>query len=184
MTLSPSHKALRVLIATLSVGLALLAAFATPAGTLVGAGILIFLTPFVALDPASRLTALLLALHGANWLSSTEVPADVRDWALTGITTVALLTIHLAAALAAALPPAAPLPRATLLRWTRRGLTVIGLALPVWVLLVAQSTDAPSGVPVITYAALASVATLALAFVLARAQDRPRIVTAPGAERR
>lgn len=184
MTLSPSHRALRVLIATWSVGLSLLAAFATPAGTLFGAAILIFLTPFVAVDPASRLTALLLALHGANWLWSTEVPADGDDWALTGIAAVVLLTIHLAAALAAALPPAAPLPRATLLRWTRRGLTVIGLALPVWALLVAQSAGAPPGVPVITYAALASVATLALAFVLARAQDRPRVAVAPGREAR
>ncbi|EAP99667.1 ATP-dependent protease ATP-binding subunit [Janibacter sp. HTCC2649] len=164
-----SQKVLRVLIAVPSVGLALLAAFTGLHGTIVGALVLIVLTPFVVLEPASRLTALLLGLHAVNWLSSTEVPHTTREWILTVVASLALLTIHLAAALASALPPAAPLPRATVARWVGRGLAVVGLSVPVWVLLVVQTSDAPPGVPSLTYAAVASLAVLALAFWLTQA---------------
>lgn len=167
---SPSQNVLRGLIALSSVGLALLVALAAPRGTLVGAGVVIVLTPFVVLDPASRLTSLLLALQSVNWLSSTVVPAQARDWVLTLIAAVALLTIHLAAALAAALPRAAPIPRATLRRWVRRGLTVVGLSAPVWAVLVAQSVSTPDGDSLATYAAIASLAVFALAFWLAHNQ--------------
>ncbi|MFC7487996.1 hypothetical protein ACOCJ7_18470 [Knoellia sp. CPCC 206453] len=167
-----SQRVLRILIAVPSVGLALLAAFAGPQGTLVGAFVLIVLTPFVVLDPASRLTTLLLGLHVVNWLSSTPVPTTTRDWALTFVAALALLTIHLAAALACALPPAAPLPRATVVRWVGRGLIVVGLSVPVWALLVAQTADAPPGLPSMTYAAVAALAILALAFWVTQAQTR------------
>lgn len=170
--MSTSQKGLRVLIAAPSVGLALLTVLVAPRGTLVAAVVLIVLTPFVVLDPASRLTTLLLALHGVNWLSSTVVPATVRDWFLTLFAALAVMTIHLAAALCAALPPAAPLPRATVRRWLRRGLTVAGLSVPVWALLVAQTAGSPAGEPLITYAALASLAIVALAFWLAQ-RDHP-----------
>ena len=164
--ISASQKVLRALMVVPSVALALLTAFATPRGTVVGAILLIVLTAFAALDPASRLTSLLLALQGVNWLSSTAVPTALRDWALTLVAAVAVLIIHLAASLACALPPAAPLPRATVWRWVRRTLTVLGLSVPVWVLLVAQSRSNPAGVPLLSYAAVASVAILALAFWL------------------
>lgn len=163
---SPSQKVLRTLIVVLSASLALTVALATPRGTLVGALLLIVLTAFAALDPASRLTSLLLVLHVVNWISSTDVPADLRSWALTAAAALVLLTIHLAASLATALPPAAPLPRATVRRWLRRGLTVLGLSLPVWALLVIQSRSAPPGVPLMTYSAVAAIAILALAFWL------------------
>lgn len=181
-----SQKILRVLIAVPSVVLALLATLATPRGTLVGALVLIVLTPFIVLDPASRLTTLLLALHGLNWLSSTVTPVDARGWALTLVAALCVLTIHLAAALASSLPPAAPLPRPTVLRWVRRALAVVGLSIPVWALLVVQSAGAPAGVPLITYAAVSSLAILALAFWLAQAQSLPPSTTTstPGQERR
>jgi len=167
---SPSQKVLRILIAVPSVALAFIAALAGTSGTLLGALVLTVLTPFVVLDPASRLTTLLLGLHAVNWLSSTSVPATAREWTLTFVAALAMLTIHLAAALASALPPAAPLPRATVARWIRRGLTVVGLSVPVWAVLVAQTAGAPAGVPFMTYAAVASLAILALAFWLAQAQ--------------
>lgn len=164
-----SHRVLRALIAVPSVGLALLTALTGPRGTLVGAALIIVLTPFVVLDPASRLTTLLLALQGLNWVSSTVSPTSARDWTLSFVAALAVLTIHLAASLAVALPPAAPIPRATIVRWLRRALTVVGLSIPVWALLVAQTTTAPDGVPLITYAALAAVALAALAFWLGHA---------------
>ncbi|MEO7268919.1 MAG: hypothetical protein ABIW49_06920 [Knoellia sp.] len=165
-----SQKVLRTLIAVPSAGLGVLAAFAGSQGTLVGAFVLTVLTPFVVLDPASRLTTLLLGLQVVNWLSSTQVPGTTREWALTFVAALALLTIHLAAALASALPPAAPLPRATVVRWVGRGLIVVGLSVPVWALLVAQTADAPPGLPSMTYAAVASLAILALSFWLTQAQ--------------
>lgn len=183
---STSHKVLRLLIAVPSVGLALLAALAAPRGSLVGAAVLIVLTPFVVLDPGSRLAALLLALHGVNWLSSTDFPTQAREWALTVAAAVALLVIHLATALAAALPPSAPLPRPTIIRWVRRGLTVLGLSVPVWALLISQTVASPPGVPFLTYAAVASLAILALAFWMVQARSRPATSasTAPDQNRR
>ena len=175
--MSLSQKVLRVLIVVPSVVLALVTAFATPRGTLVGAIVLIVLTAFAVLEPASRLTSLLLALHSVNWLSSAAVPTHLRDWALTLVAAVGVLTIHLAASLASALPPAAPLPPATVRRWLRRSLTVLGLSVPVWAVLVAQSRSAPPGVPLLTYAAVASVAILALAFWLA--QSTPTTTPTP-----
>jgi hypothetical protein len=164
--MSTSQRVLRALIVVPSVGLALLAAFATPRGTVVGALLVIILTAFAALDPGSRVVTLLLAAHGVNWLSSAVVPARPLDWLLTLVASVAVLTIHLAASLAVTLPPAAPLPRATLRRWLRRAVTVMGLSVPVWTVLVSQSRSTPPGVPLLTYAAVASVAILALAFWL------------------
>lgn len=164
--MSTSQKVLRALIVVPSVALALLTAFTTPRGTVVGALLIVGVTAFAAVDPASRIMSLLLAVHAVNWLSSAVVPTDIGDWALTLAAALTLLTIHLAASLAVALPPAAPLPRATVRRWVRRALTVVGLSLPVWAVLVAQSRSAPAGVPLLTYAAVASVAILSLAFWL------------------
>lgn len=165
---SPSQNVLRVVIAAVSVGLALLAALTAPLGSLFTALVLVALTPFVVLDPGSRLTALLVGLHGVSWLASTTAPSSVRDWVLTIAMTLGLLTIHLAASLASALPRAAPVPRASLLRWGRRAVTVVGLSVPVWALLVAQSASPPAGDAAVTYAALAALALLGLSFWLAQ----------------
>lgn len=173
---SPSQNVLRIVIAVTSVGLAILAATVAPLGSLVAALVLVAITPFVVLDPGSRLTALLLGLHGVNWLMSNTSPTSSRDWALTVVMAVGLLTIHLAASLASALPRSAPLPRASLLRWGRRAVAVIGLSVPVWALLVSQSANPPPGDAVVTYAALAALALLGLSFWLAQ-------VGAPGERR-
>lgn len=175
---SSSQNVLRIVIAVTSVGLAVLAATATPLGSLLAALVLIALTPFVVLEPGSRLTALLVGLHGVNWLASNTAPSSVRDWVLTIATAVGLLTMHLTASLASALPKAAPVPRASLLRWGRRAVTVIGLSVPVWALLVSQSASPPAGDAVVTYAALAALALLGLSLWLAQVrpegEGRPR----------
>lgn len=163
---SRSQRVLRAVIAVVSVGLALLTVAVGPLGSVVAALVLVALTPFVVLDPGSRRTALLLALHAVHWLMSNTVPAGLRDWALTAVVALGLLTIHLAAALASALPPAAPVPRASVMRWSRRGLTVVGLSVPVWVLLASQTAARPDGDSVATYAALAALAALGLALWL------------------
>ncbi|WP_404381754.1 hypothetical protein LL946_14290 [Knoellia locipacati] len=163
---SPSQNVLRALIGGVSVGLALLTVLVGPLGSIAAAFVLIVLTPFVVIDPASRLTALLIALHGVHWLMSNSVPDGWRDWALTFLVAVGLLTIHLAAALSTALPAAAPVPRASVRRWLRRGAAVIGLSVPVWALLASQTVSRPEGDPVVTFAALAALAALGLALWL------------------
>ncbi|MFC7489276.1 MULTISPECIES: hypothetical protein [unclassified Knoellia] len=172
--IAPSHRALRALIAVSSTGLALAAAFVTPFGNVVGAVVLVGLTAFVVLDPGSRLTALLIALHSVNWLASTSVPTRSGEWMLTIVAATVLLVIHLAAALTTALPPSAPLPRPTLLRWGRRGLAVVGLSTPVWAVLVIQSSSTPAGDSLATYAAVVSLAVLALAFWRVQHPRSPR----------
>jgi hypothetical protein len=163
---SRSQNVLRAFIGLTSVGLAVLTVLVGPLGSLVAALVLVALTPFVVLDPGSRLTALLVALHGVHWLMSTRVPDGLRDWALTFVAAVGLLALHLSAALACALPEAAPVPRASLKRWGRRGLAVVGVSVPVWALLVAQTVSKPEGDTVATYAALAALGLLALALWL------------------
>lgn len=172
---SRSQNALRAVIAVVSVGLAVLTMTVGPLGSVTAALVLVALTPFVVLDPGSRLTALLLGLHGVHWLVSNTVPDGARDWALTLIVACGLLTIHLCAALAAALPVSAPVPRASVERWVRRGLVVVGLSVPVWALLVAQTVSRPGGDSVTTYAALAALGLLGLALWLSISQTpRPR----------
>lgn len=161
--MSAGHKALRTFIALSSVVLALVP-FVASLGSLVGAVGLIVLTAFVVLDPGSRLTALLLGLHCVNWSVSTAVPTQFRDWVLTLVAATLLLAIHLAAALASSLPPSAPFPRPTLRRWGRRALTVVGLSIPVWAVLVAQTVSTPEGDSLATYAAVVSLAIFAFAF--------------------
>lgn len=161
---SPSQKAVRAVVAVASVGLAVLTTVVAPGGSLVAALVLVGLTPFVVLDPASRLTTVLLAVHAGNWLMSVPVPDGLGDWLLVVVAAVALVSIHLAAALAAAFPPAATVPAATLRRWGRRSVAVLALSVPVWALLVVQSGAAPDGDAVLTYAALAALALLAYAF--------------------
>lgn len=163
---SPSQQVLRATIAVVSVGLAVLTVLVGPLASVVAGLVLVALTPFVVLDPGSRLTALLIVLHGLHWLMSNPVPDGPRDWALTLVMAVGLLTIHLAAALACALPAAAPVPRASLERWGRRAVVVVGLSVPVWALLVSQTVSRPGGDSVATYAALTALAALGLALWL------------------
>lgn len=174
---SRSQGVLRVGLGVVSVALALLTVAVGPLGSVVAALVLVGLTPFVVLAPPSRLTALLLALHGVHWLMSNRVPDGLRDWALTVVVALGLLTIHLCASLAACLPAAAPVPRASTTRWARRGLAVVGLCVPVWALLVSQTHSRPAGHPVLTYAALAGLGVLALALWLSLVgprSQRPR----------
>ena len=163
---STSQTVLRVGIGVVSVALALLTVSVGPLGSVVAALVLVGLTPFVVLDPGSRLTALLVGLHGLHWLMSHPAPVEVGDWVLTLVAAVGMLAIHLGAALAAALPASAPVPRASTVRWTRRGLAVVGLCLPVWAVLVTQTVTRPDGDTLATYAALAALAVLGLALWL------------------
>ncbi|MFW5469793.1 hypothetical protein ACOCJ4_07095 [Knoellia sp. CPCC 206435] len=161
---SPSQRVLRATIAVASVALAALTTLTAPGGSLVLALVLVALTPFVVLDPASRLGTLLLAGHAVNWLDSVPVPVETGDWLPVLAAAVLLATIHLAAALSSAFPAAADVPGATVRRWARRSAVVLGLSLPVWLLLVTQSAAATEGDALLTYAALAAVGLLAFGF--------------------
>ena len=109
---------------------------------------------------------------------SVPSPDEGRDWLLALLAAALLLTIHLAAALAAACRRRPTCPGATLRRWGRRSPAVLGLSLPVWVLLLAQSEAAPEGDDLLTYAALAALALLAFGFWQAGARG-----PAPGSPR-
>lgn len=161
---SSSQRVLRTTIAVASVALAVLTTLTAPGGSLVMALVLVGLTPFVVLDPASRLGTLLLAGHAVNWLGSVPVPDGARSWLAVVVAAVLLATIHLAAALSSAFPAAADIPIATRRRWARRSAAVLGLSVPVWLLLVAQTEAAPEGDVLLTYAALAALALLAFGF--------------------
>ena len=183
---STSQRVLRATIAVASVALAALTTLTAPGGSLVLALILVGLTPFVVLDPATRLGTLLLAGHAVNWLDSVPVPEEPGNWLPVLAAAVLLATIHLAAALSSAFPASADVPGATVRRWARRSAGVLALSLPVWLLLVAQSAAAPEGDPLLTYAALAAVGLLALGFWQAATRSRtsaPSTSTTPSSSR-
>jgi len=171
---STSQTVLRMGIGVVSVALALLTVAVGPLGSVVAALVLVGLTPFVVLDPGSRLTALLVGLHGLHWLMSHRAPDDLGDWLLTLVFAVGLLTLHLGTALAAALPASAPVPRASASRWAGRSLAVVGLCLPVWALLATQTVARPDGDTLATYSALAALTVLGLALWISLVRPRPR----------
>lgn len=171
MRFSRSQRVLRALLGLVSVGLALFTLLMSPLPSLAATGVLLVLTAFAVLDPPSRLTTLLLIGQGLVWLMSNRVPTTLGDWLSTLVVAVGVLTIHLCAALASTLPPAAPLPVASVRRWSRRGLLVVVLSLPVWLVLVLEGRALPEGESLNTYVALAALGTLALALWLAQPQE-------------
>ncbi|KGN39573.1 hypothetical protein [Knoellia subterranea] len=183
---SRSQRGLRAAMVVASIGLTVLAAVASSEGvfsqgTVVGTLVVLAATPWAVVAPASRLPAVLMGLHCLNWLANVAVPTGAGEWGLIVVAAIALLTIHLAAALSSALPPAAHLPSATLRRWLRRSLTVVGLSIPVWAVLAAESARPPAGVPLITYAAVAALAILSLAVWLGQQPNRSQPAMAPNA---
>ncbi|KGN35026.1 hypothetical protein N802_01395 [Knoellia sinensis KCTC 19936] len=178
---SRSQHVLQGVLALTSLGLAALTLLTASSGSFVLALVVVAVTPFVALEPGSRLTALLLGLHGAHWLTSHTVPDTAREWALVFVTAAGMLVIHLAASLACTLPKAAPIPRASVRRWLARAVTVLALSLPVWALLVAQSAALPDGDAVATYGAIAALGILAFALWLAQQSHKGQSAMAPKA---
>jgi hypothetical protein len=73
------------------------------------------------------------------------------------------LVLHLSAALAASLPPAAPVPTGTVVRWARRSLVVVAATVPVWGVAFLAGEQRVAGEVSLTYAAIAATALLALA---------------------
>jgi hypothetical protein len=70
--------------------------------------------------------------------------------------------VHLSASLAASLPPAAPVPAGTWVRWTRRGLVVVATTVPVWGVAFLAAEQRVAGEVSLTYAAIMAAALLAL----------------------
>ncbi|PRY56320.1 hypothetical protein BCF74_11937 [Knoellia remsis] len=165
-SLSTSQRVLRALMGAAATAVALASWLATPGGSLIAALGLVVLTAFVVLDPGSRRTTLLMALLAAVWLWSAPAPSSLRHWALTFLVALALLVVHLAGALATVLPPAAPVPAATLRRWLRRGVGVVLACVPVWSVMIVATRAAAPGDAFLMYAALAGLVGVGAALAL------------------
>jgi hypothetical protein len=160
--MSASQKAVRALLGTHSLALAALTLVAAPHPVPVLAVVLGALSAAAAARPGSWFVAVLLLGHALHWTMSVPVPTTVSAWVTLLVAAWLALVIHACAALAAALPPQAPVPRITVRRWVRRTAAVMGMVVPVWVLASVAGQQQVAGEVSLTYAAIAGVAVLAL----------------------
>ena len=130
------------------------AAWSTPIAVVV-----LLLSLAAAVEPDSHVALVVLAVLGWFWAARVADPASV--WSLPAACTV--LVFHGTAALSATAPPAATLPRVTLVRWLRRVLAVSAATALLWLLARLAVAAHPAGDAVLTAAALSVMALVALA---------------------
>lgn len=168
--LSPSQAGVRGLLAASSLALVALTFAAAPQGLVLGAVALLVLTVGAVWRPEAFGASLLVAGLALHWLSAVPVPTSAASWLRLLVAAWLLLVVHLGAALAASLPPGAPVPRASLRRWARRGAVVAAGTLALWGLAYGAARAAAPGEVWLTYAAIAALAVLTLAvYLLSRA---------------
>ncbi|GAA2738545.1 hypothetical protein GCM10009867_30270 [Pedococcus aerophilus] len=164
--LSPSQLGLRAALVAASVALVALTLVAAPHGLVVGAVVLVVLSGWAALRPESAGSGLLVAGLALHWVGTVPVPATTGAWLRLLGAALLLLVVHLTAALAASLPPAAPVPAASLRRWSRRAATVAVGTVPLWALALGADRARAAGDITLSYAAIGTSAVLALAIWL------------------
>lgn len=167
-----SHMLVRVALALASLALLGLTVAAATSPVWVVVALLVGLTGYAVARPGSHAVTVLLAAHALHWMVVVALPVGLGGW--LGLLAAAwlALAVHLTAALAATLPPAAPVPTATLARWLRRGLAVAGLVVPVWALAAVVGLHHVAGQLPLTYAAIAGVGLLALSVWLVSRDPR------------
>ena len=115
-------------------------------------------------QPDTVIPALFIAAYATSWVVLTDRGATI--WLLAAA--LGIGGFHLATAAAATIPPRGDLPPAVARRWIRRGSTIAGITLAVW--LVASMFDAIDSAP---NAALAAAGLLVIAvggYMLARGE--------------
>ena len=160
--MSASQKVLRVVLLLASWAMVAVTVVGAPHPVVVMALLLAIVSPVAAARPGSWMVAALLFGHALHWSMSVPVPTTWAVWLeLLGAALLGLL-VHVCAALAAALPPQAPVPRTTLRRWAVRTSLVAALVVPVWALAAVAGQRGVAGEVSLTYAAIAAAAILAL----------------------
>ena len=161
--LSPSQAGVRGLLAASSLALLALTFAAAPQGVVVAAVALLVLTVGAVWRPEAPAAGLLVTGLALHWVTAVPVPTSTTSWLeLLGAAWL-LLVVHLSAALAASLPPGAPVPGQSVRRWTRRGAVVAAAIVPLWALAYAANRQAAPGEVGLTYAAIAALTVLTLA---------------------
>ena len=172
MALSRSQATVRGLLVAASLALVWLTLVAAPHGLVVAAVALVPLSVWAAWRPESPWATVLVAALVLHWVATVPVPSGAGAWLRLLAAAWLVLTVHLCAAFAASLPPSAPIPRAALRRWGRRGAVVAAVTLPVWALALVAGEQGVAGEVGLTYAAIAAAAVLALAVHLLSRDDR------------
>lgn len=158
--MSLSQVVLRGLLVLASAGLCLVTALS--GGPLWPAiVVLAVVTVLAARAPESPFTLALLGLHVVHWLALVPLPTELSGWLLVLLASSLLLVVHLSAAAAVVWPERASVPARAALRWTRRGLAVAAMTVPVWGLTILVDGRALVGDVGLTFAATAAVALLA-----------------------
>ena len=161
--MSRSQAVLRGVLAAASLALVVTTAVASAGPLWLAVVLRRGLTGYVALRPGSHVGTVLVGGHALHWLVMVPLPDAWSQWLVAALAAVLLLVVQVSAALAAALPPQAPLPAGLVRRWVARTALVTAAAAPVWLVAVSVSRAATGGEVLFTYAALASAAVLALA---------------------
>lgn len=171
--LSASQAAVRGVLLGASVALVATTLVAAPDGLLPAAILLVALASWAAWRPESAAASALVVGLALFWVGTVPVPATTQGWLLLLLAAWLLLLVHLAAALAASLPPGAPVPARSLRRWSRRTAVVAAGTVPLWALSSTAGREVVAGQVSLTYAAIAAVAILALAVWLLSRDPRP-----------
>lgn len=170
---SPSQLWVRALMALSSLTLVALTLVAAPHGLVVVAAALVVLTGWALWRPESAGASLLVVGLAVHWVATVPVPGSTGAWLRLLAAAWLLLLVHLAAALAASLPPSAPVPGPSLRRWGCRAGVVAAGTVPLWALAYGAGREAAAGQVSLTYAAIAATAVLSLAiWLLSREQRR------------
>ncbi|MGA8980588.1 MAG: hypothetical protein WB473_15875 [Pedococcus sp.] len=170
---SSSQALVRVLLAVSSLALVALTSVAAPQGVVLGAVALFVLTVGTVWRPEAPAAGLLVIGLALHWLTAVPLPTSTASWLQLLVAAWLLLVVHLSAALAASLPPGAPVPGHSARRWSRRGAVVAAATVPLWALAYGASRQAVPGEVWLTYAAIAALAILTLAVWLLSRDPRP-----------
>lgn len=170
--LSTSQAVVRGLLLASSIALVATTLVAAPDELLLGVVVLLPLAVWAALRPESPGANLLVVGLALYWVGTVPVPVTTQAWLLLLAAAVLLLVVHLTAALAASLPPGAPIPGVSLRRWGRRGAVVVAATVPLWALSFGAGREAVAGEVSLTYAAIVAVAILTLAVWLLSRERR------------
>jgi hypothetical protein len=155
---SGQHWLLRAVSIAAAVGAVCTTAVASGRWWGFGVVLVVVLSVASALRPDLHTGAILIVVIWWNWIGTVE---DVlTPWLL--VVRMAVLVYHSSTALMAAVPPAATIPRATMMRWSTRTGLVAAATTGTWLVVVALDSRALRGHAGLTGLALAAIVAGAL----------------------
>lgn len=172
--MSPSHLAVRTVMALSSAGLLALT-YAASGGVLPVAVALAVLTAVAVARPESWAVLALVLGHAVHWTATAPAPENLAQWTTVLGGAWLVLLLHVSASAAVTWPSRTAVPGRGWRRWAVRTAVVAVAVVPVWAVGAVTRQQSLRGEVSMTYVAIAGLALLAGAVFL---------LSAPSARRR